>query len=73
MNTDFSKISSHDLPYKIAGSIVLVLEELAERNIVYRDMKPENVMLDQQGYLKLIDFGVAKKIEDMGTAFLRDE
>lgn len=47
-----------------AGSIVLVLEELAERNIVYRDMKPENVMLDQQGYLKLIDFGVAKKIEE---------
>merc|ERR1719408_506151 len=49
------------------GSIILVLEELAERNIVYRDMKPENVMLEQQGYLKLIDFGIAKKLEEGKT------
>mmetsp|Transcript_56661 Transcript_56661/g.147596 ORF Transcript_56661/g.147596 Transcript_56661/m.147596 type:complete len:234 (+) Transcript_56661:2-703(+) len=46
------------------GSLVIVLEELADRNIVYRDLKPENVMLDQQGYLKLIDFGIAKKLEE---------
>eukprot|EP00931_Biecheleriopsis_adriatica_P025331 TRINITY_DN15587_c0_g2_i1.p1 TRINITY_DN15587_c0_g2~~TRINITY_DN15587_c0_g2_i1.p1 ORF type:complete len:876 (-),score=183.29 TRINITY_DN15587_c0_g2_i1:293-2560(-) len=45
-----------------AGSLVIVLEELAERNILYRDLKPENVMLDTQGYLKLIDFGIAKKL-----------
>merc|ERR1711957_212796 len=45
------------------GSLIVVLEELADRNIVYRDLKPENVMLDQQGYLKLIDFGIAKKLE----------
>jgi len=46
------------------GSLVLVLEELAGRNIVYRDLKPENVMLDQQGYLKLVDFGIAKKLTE---------
>jgi cGMP-dependent protein kinase len=46
------------------GSLVIVLEELAGRNIVYRDLKPENVMLDNQGYLKLIDFGIAKKLEE---------
>jgi len=46
------------------GSLVIVLEELAGRNIVYRDLKPENVMLDHQGYLKLIDFGIAKKLDD---------
>mmetsp|Transcript_12948 Transcript_12948/g.18564 ORF Transcript_12948/g.18564 Transcript_12948/m.18564 type:complete len:205 (+) Transcript_12948:1-615(+) len=32
--------------------------------IVYRDLKPENLLLDQFGYLKITDFGFAKKVAD---------
>ena len=42
------------------GSIVLAFEYLHHNNIVYRDLKPENVFIDLQGFVKLGDFGFAK-------------
>merc|ERR1719447_694209 len=33
-------------------------------NVIYRDLKPENLVLDSKGYLKVTDFGFAKQIED---------
>ncbi|KAL8716397.1 MAG: hypothetical protein Q9220_000304 [cf. Caloplaca sp. 1 TL-2023] len=47
-----------------AAEIVLILEFLHTiQGIAYRDMKPENILVDAQGHLKLVDFGFAKKIE----------
>lgn len=45
------------------ASIVLALEYLHENKVVYRDLKPENVLIDQQGYPKLGDFGFAKVLK----------
>ena len=44
------------------GCLVLIFEHLQERSIVYRDLKPENLMVDSKGFLKLIDFGSAKVV-----------
>ena len=44
--------------------IVAAFEYLHDKRIVYRDLKPENLMVDADGYLKLIDFGFAKRVED---------
>ena len=40
--------------------MILCMEYLHSRNIVYRDIKPENIMVDSYGYIKLIDMGTAK-------------
>lgn len=46
-----------------AGQVVLIFEYLHSLSVVYRDLKPENLLLAADGYLKLTDFGFAKLIQ----------
>ncbi|CAK4677207.1 hypothetical protein LEN26_005249 [Aphanomyces euteiches] len=45
-----------------AANVVEVFRYLQTVGVAYRDLKPENLMLDSQGYLKMVDFGFAKHI-----------
>ncbi|EED95796.1 cAMP dependent protein kinase, partial [Thalassiosira pseudonana CCMP1335] len=45
-----------------AAHVVLIFEHLHAKDIIYRDLKPENLLLDTDGYLKITDFGFAKKV-----------
>ena len=42
--------------------IITIFEYLHEKQIIYRDLKPENILIAKTGYLKLTDFGFAKRI-----------
>lgn len=43
--------------------VVLAFEYLNTRNYIYRDLKPENLLIDTDGYVKVADFGFAKKLD----------
>jgi len=47
-----------------AAEIVSALEYLHSLQIVYRDLKPENLLINRDGHLKITDFGFAKKLRD---------
>jgi serum/glucocorticoid-regulated kinase 2 len=44
-----------------AAELVLAIGHLHSMDIIYRDLKPENVVLDSQGHVQVTDFGLAKK------------
>ena len=47
-----------------AACVVSAFEYMHSKNIVYRDLKPENLLLDDKGYIKITDFGFAKVVTD---------
>lgn len=47
-----------------AAEIALGMEELHSRNIVYRDLKPANILLDKLGHVRITDFGIVSLLKE---------
>jgi serine/threonine protein kinase len=51
----------------IMAETIMVIDHLHKRNIIYRDLKLENILLTETGNIKLIDLGYAKLLIDIHT------
>ncbi|KAJ8642663.1 hypothetical protein MRB53_004411 [Persea americana] len=56
------KMFSDDIIRFYAAELVHALEHLHGLGIVYRDLKPENVLIQENGHLMLVDFDLSKKL-----------
>uniref|UniRef100_A0A8C7R0P6 non-specific serine/threonine protein kinase n=1 Tax=Oncorhynchus mykiss TaxID=8022 RepID=A0A8C7R0P6_ONCMY len=61
---------NYDMPEKWArfytAEVVLALDTIHSMGFIHRDVKPDNILLDQNGHLKLADFGTCMKMDSMG-------
>jgi serine/threonine-protein kinase len=49
---------------RVAGELLAALEYAHNAGIIHRDIKPSNIMINRQGQVKILDFGIARAVSD---------
>ena len=59
-NGDFTKLKKINNLKLFFAEVILAFEHIHNHNIIYRDLKPENLLLDESGHIRVCDFNLAK-------------
>ena len=59
-NGDFKRIKSINNIKLFIAEVILAIDLIHKRNIIYRDLKPNNILLDSSGHICICDFNLAK-------------
>mmetsp|Transcript_73 Transcript_73/g.202 ORF Transcript_73/g.202 Transcript_73/m.202 type:complete len:592 (-) Transcript_73:1331-3106(-) len=65
------KTLNEDSARMITSEVILALESMHTKGCVYRDLKPDNVLLDSEGHVRLADFGLAKLLKGDSDGYER--
>lgn len=66
--SNVNKLTEAEARYYVL-QVLEALDYLHDNNIIYRDLKPENCLIDSRGDLKLADFGLSKKTKTKTYSF----
>ncbi|XP_022768761.1 serine/threonine-protein kinase tricorner isoform X1 [Durio zibethinus] len=66
-------ILSEDVTRFYVAESILAIHSIHQHNYIHRDIKPDNLILDRNGHLKLSDFGLCKPLDDKYSAILLED
>lgn len=57
-------LHNHELCEFYYTNLIIILDHIHKKNIIHRDIKPANLIIQRNGFLKLIDFGLSKEVKN---------